>query len=204
MLAIAILLFVSQIRSSGINKSEKSWYITSCVEGNYNVSSIVPASFVTVWLVFAFLNRILSIFHDIESSSSRNWFVINLVKHIDPESDVATRTNLAMLKDHIVDLLEKEPPSRLEQFRFHLHVAAFVLREFMGSFTWEIAWILFSTSYGLTSTIRSWNSCGQPDGEACWGSIRKMTIGQIIPLVLLLLPFLALAESFGRFNEIII
>lgn len=199
MLAVAGLLLASQIQSNG-SYSEDSWSALHCTTIDSVTVDTLSITFIAVWLVFAFTNRILSVCATEASAPVRSWFFEKVMDRLKPLPLGTSRpTNLEILRTRKA-ITEAEKPFGL--IGAYMGLYGFVLREFMSSFAWEISWLIFSSAYGITSTIMSWDNCSQPgeEFESCWGKVLEMGFGQIVPLVLLLLPFFALVESFCKFD----
>jgi hypothetical protein len=201
MLAIAGLLLASQAQSSGVEQYAP-WAAMHCVDAKDQTVDALTTAFITIWLVFAFINRITRVSITEDVPRSRNWFIEKLIHHCDPLStDAIKRSNLDRLKAS--KAFKKPRNSLVSKLSYHGSLYEFVLREFVGSFAWEVAWLIFAFAYGLTSTIASWSFCQQPtdDGAgSCWSTVLEMGFGQMVPLVLLLLPFFALLESYGKID----
>ena len=85
-------------------------------------------------------------------------------------------------------------PIRSDRFRFARQTAflgAAVLHDYQNSFLSEIPSILLSASYGITQVVMS--RMGAPSIQ---GSENTVDFGQIVPIFLLALPFLAALESY--------
>jgi hypothetical protein len=199
MLPIAGLLLASTIQSSGISVFYAPWHAVHCVVGQSAFVDMFSVSFITVWLVSAFTNRIMNVYLNEQEQHSRSWLFGKIMDRIDPLPPGQSRpSNLDILRAyHIIQQPQKGFGATLKTNRV---LFEFALREFNSSFAWEIVWLIFSFLYGLTNTIVAWKFCSEPDNEpgSCWSSILQMGFGQMVPLVLLLLPFLALLESFGK------
>ncbi|KAF2730917.1 hypothetical protein EJ04DRAFT_567287 [Polyplosphaeria fusca] len=70
----------------------------------------------------------------------------------------------------------------------------------VGSLFWEILWLALPLAYGLTGIAVGWVNCSQPPGssDTCWSKVLEMGLGQMIPLITLLLPLFSFLESFAE------
>ncbi|KAF2691577.1 hypothetical protein K458DRAFT_398025 [Lentithecium fluviatile CBS 122367] len=199
MLAIAGLLLASQIQSSG-KYQYAPWSAMHCVRDKSTPPDVLSLAFITIWLFFAFTNRIVDICTTGHISTSRSWPFEKIMSLLSAEEGTG-RTSEDILRN---SKWVKSPQKTLTaRFGTTLVLLDFVWREFAGSFAWEIAWLIFAFAYGLVSTIVAWSSCAQLDNElgTCWGSVLEMGFGQMVPLILLLLPFFGLLEFKGSQNK---
>jgi len=194
------LLLASQIQSSVVF-SAAPWAAMYCVDTNTRTVDILGVSFIAVWLVFAFFNRIVNVCGEEQKIPERSWIFERLVHHLklQPKDRAGGwRTNLEVLTEATKKLTRRGVADRL---LFDIHILIFLIKDMVNSLAWEIMWLSFAYVYGLTRTITIWTGCGQPtDLGSCWGNVLQMGLGQIVPLVLLILPAFAFLESFSEFQ----
>ena len=199
MLPIAGLLLASIIQSSG-TYFYAPWDAIHCLNNNGQPIDIISVSFITVWLVTAFANRISNVCVADDKQRERSWLFQLILDRIDPLPSGQTRLTNVEILEAKAKVIKQQPKKG-----FTLVIAElfqFAIVEFSYSFAWEISWLMFSFGYGLSSTIIAWSSCFQPDDAlgSCWDSVVEMGFGQIVPIVLLVLPALAFLESMGKLD----
>jgi hypothetical protein len=192
------LLLASQIQSNAL-PSVAPWAAIHCVDTNQSIVDIVGVSFITIWLIFAFLNRIINICSEGQKFPERSWIFEKLVHRLKPQPKERAEGRPTNIK--ILTKATKKPTREeelVEGLFITLRLVFFFLNDIMNSLAWEIMWISFAFMYGLSATILAWNSCDQPtDQGSCWGNVLQMGLGQMVPLLLLILPAFAFLESFS-------
>jgi hypothetical protein len=202
MLPNAGLLLASQIQSSGLSWVAP-WTAMHCVDRNTSAADGLAVSFITVWLVFAFVNRIINICGEGQKISERSWVFEKLVHHLKLQPKEGWPTNLKVFTKAVKHPIKDKKHTRgrkYEQILFiNIRLLIFFLTDIMNSLAWEIMWLSFAFIYGLTGTIVAWSNCYQPTNlGSCWGNVLQMGLGQMVPLVLLILPAFAFLESFSK------
>jgi hypothetical protein len=195
------LLLASQIQSSSL-PSVAPWAAIHCVDTNQSTVDLLSVSFITVWLIFAFLNRIINICSEGQKYPDRSWIFEKLVHRLGlkpKERDDGQPTNIK-ISTKATKNSTREGEWFVQGLVINLRLVSFFLKDIMNSLAWEIMWISFSFTYGLSATIIAWNSCDQPtDQGSCWENVLQMGLGQMVPLLLLILPAFAFLESFSEF-----
>jgi hypothetical protein len=201
MLPNAGLLLASQIQGNGLFEVP-SWMAFHCVKANQSYYDAIAISFISVWLVFAFFNRIVNICYS-QDRPERSWLFEFFVKRFKLKPDGA-RIDWPTAQERFNERFIKLPERRTSVRALSLSGALllFFLEDIMGSFFWEILWVLFSLAYGLTGLFTIWGTCTQPghddDYGSCWPDILEMGLGQMMPLLLLILPVFAYIESYSE------
>jgi hypothetical protein len=199
MLPNAALLLASQIQSNGL-VGFPSWMAFHCVKVNQSAYDAIAISFIAVWLVFAFFNRIVNICYS-QDRPERSWLFEFLVKRFKLKPDGA-RAEWPTAQERFDERFVKLPERRTTAQELSLSGALllFFLEDIMGSLFWEILWLIFSLAYGITGIFMVWGTCSQPGDEAgsCWPDILEMGLGQMMPLILLILPVFAYIESYSK------
>lgn len=162
--------------------------------------SLVNLAFIAIWLVFAYTNRLSELYQD---RKPHGWlydpFVSRLReelgdRHLLQKAMEITGVNAAPVTDSL------KKPIRLLIF----YAAAY--QQLATSFFWEIAWLMFSMSFGLTQIITVWKRLpaspfagedllDEDQISIARDTIHHMDFGQMVPLLLLVLPFLSAIEA---------
>jgi hypothetical protein len=192
----ALLLLASQILSRS-HEATVPWAAMHCVNPKKSFVDYLSLSFITLWVIFAFINRIINISGKERKLSNRSWMFEKVVDYYKLQPKDASQgwpNNLQILNEKIKNEKKNSKIAR------KVMVIDFFLTDIMSSLAWEINWLCFSFAYGLSGTIITWISCSQPTDEFgyCWGSVMQMGLGQMIPLILLILPVFAILESFSK------
>lgn len=194
----AALLLVSQIQSQVLSQAAP-WSAKHCVGANAKPSNTLGVCFISVWLIFAFFNRISNICGEEQERPERSWIFEELVRRfsLQPQNPVEGWPS------NLTDFTQRMKKFTNESFQHHagsfFTFLIFFEADLKNSLAWEIMWLWFAFAYGLMETIRAWMSCTQPEHGSCWGDVLQMGLGQMMPLVLLILPAFAILESFSKF-----
>lgn len=85
---------------------------------------------------------------------------------------------------------DKKIGLRKQKFKAFTLAETWAFYECQDSFTWRVLWLLFGNIYGITDVFSA-----RADSSTMSGNRDTMGYGQIVSLVLLVLPFFAAAES---------
>jgi len=147
--------------------------------------------FTTVWLIYAFTTRSILVCRKGSHNHSRVMLLDLIKKWIDPGFTGSTA------QERFLDRLSQlDAQKRVIRQLCILYLACL---ELTASFTYEIIWLIFSFSYGVRLSAITWQFCYKQEDEStasCLKPALEMGFGQIVPLVLLLLPLLSWADSF--------
>ncbi|KAH8890404.1 hypothetical protein GQ53DRAFT_175951 [Thozetella sp. PMI_491] len=156
--------------------------------------------FSIIWLAYAFITRTAQVFLPEPSDPSAG----RIFDRFSPRFGRVVSIRAREVKRISTLLKEKRGTIQLLP-----HVVYLAYIELSSSFAWQIIWLIFSFSYGFSSSVTSWQSCYSyndflsganqtmsPDVLNCLGPATRMGFGQIAPLVLLLLPVLSFLEAF--------
>ena len=197
MAANAALLLASQIQSNGLH-GFPSWAAMHCIKPTRTPFDYLSISFVTIWLVFAFVNRIINVCSQPESLSERSWLFKLAVRcfKLKPQDESKGWPTHSQYYDQFTSGF-REPYTTFQEIRLCIYLVLFFLVDVMDSLFWEILWLCFSLVYGLTGIALAWQHCSQPTKELgkCWNSVREMGLGQMLPLILLILPVFTFLET---------
>ncbi|KAE8449038.1 hypothetical protein EG329_008626 [Mollisiaceae sp. DMI_Dod_QoI] len=154
-----------------------------CIKTNQSAYDVISISFISAWLVFAFLNRIVNICYK-QSISERSWLFEYVVLHfkLEPEGESQKwHTDRERLDERLAKLPERR--TAVQDLVYCVALLLFFLEDIMGTLTWT--------------------NCSQPtdNSDSCWPKVLEMGLGQIIPLILLTLPAFAFLESFAEAHE---
>ena len=199
MIPNAGLLLASQILSNGTHDFPP-WASMHCIKLKRSPFDIISTCFITVWVVFAFTNRIINVCSLQKSYSKRSWLFEVIAKRLGLKPEDQSKgwsTHSQRFERFVSRFPERRTTS--QEFLLCITLVLFFLVDVMDSLFWEILWLCFSLVYGLTGVALTWGHCSQKDLGTCWPGILQMGLGQIIPLVLLILPAFTFLESFGEF-----
>ncbi|MCJ1401377.1 hypothetical protein MMC11_004589 [Xylographa trunciseda] len=154
------------------------------------ISNPISFTFLMIYLCIAYGNRIVSLYHNDPTVT----FVGNLLRKARKGTGYPEHADY---RDRARQALESingtARRSILRKFRDNVHLIAFSFNELLNSFLWQVLVTTFGFSYGLLEVCNDrWIN---PAFEIVDG-FDSMGFGQIVPLLLLLLPVLATIEVF--------
>jgi hypothetical protein len=137
----------------------------------------------SIWIISAYISRILSLFGPGWYRSKGGLFGL-VMKHVTGDTRWAQRN----YQEVIIEWIRKRKLDNI----CHLISGASALfliayLEMKESFWWEVSWLIAYGVYGLTLVISNW---------IVVPIAKEMTFGQLVPLVLIILPFFAFLEAF--------
>lgn len=149
-----------------------------------------------IWALIVYTNRIVFLYTDYPRGA-RSWmyrFALNRLK-INPKENIHQ-------DKAIRGLASLHNPTAWPALRFLkaiIVLSNFAFAELVGSFLWEIVWLLFVNTYGIASTF-VWRTLTFQYVTFCGLNIENsagsMGFGQIVALVLLSLPILAAGGAY--------
>lgn len=196
MILFAILLASAQILSFSESLTGSAWnsYLGCVLTVEFRMSSrfvfnSLSISILIVWLAFSYFNRFTYLYTKPENRSpTRSWMYTTFARKRGLEIKKALESDEAATLADIESLDEacSLPKECLLMF-------GWAMRSFSNSFFWEIMWLCFGTTYGISASvyIRQADGIG-PDqyGLVSWN------FGQLVPLCLLAIPILSGLETY--------
>ncbi|OCK73708.1 hypothetical protein K432DRAFT_410468 [Lepidopterella palustris CBS 459.81] len=156
--------------------------------------------FSMIWLFSAYANRLVALYDSDVTTHSRSWiYRCFMRKGSRQRSDPYTRQNIL---DKIHAVCESHRAPRSKAFINAAHLLSLAYVEMKGSFWWEIVWLLFGAAYGLTTVFTVWFSRSQSGQLFLGATATTMGFGQIVPLLLLILPIFAALEAKADATEV--
>jgi hypothetical protein len=202
MLATAILLLCAQ-GLTNINLFEfdyrTAFYYALQTKGGaefgrdsyYRTANAFNLSLIVVWLIFAYVNRIEALFDQGRGKGSESWAIKYFTKKFNPELLDEDDHQRAIKRISKLSELQHSPVER--HFLTGLALTIFANAQLRSSFLWEIIWIHFAFIYGITNLALIWMT---PFFAASYSGITTIGFGQLISILLLILPFLNVAEVY--------
>lgn len=209
---IMLIFMVLLVSAEFLNQSERlsysqNWeYAFSCVVTNNGTrSNILPGKpsqvfslvVLLIWLTAAYANRLLSLYsHHWKTLRSWPWRLCAEFYSLDcnPPPEKKARATFSTIQWRLNNRLWRNvlPP--------HIIIAASLVspvqHELSNSFLYEIVWFLFGLSFGINQVIKLLNSNKVKTlGAAGFRSITGF--GQLLPLLLLAVPLLAIVDGFN-------
>ena len=151
--------------------------------------------FSMIWLIYAFITKTIQVFVSEPSAPGHNRIFDRLRIRLDHKRTV---------RDRVLDKLEANS-HQSKKLIFRANALYFAYIELSGSFSWQIIWLVYSFGYGVRISIDSWTLCYSfnrfqenqgEDPATCLTPALSMGFGQIVPLVLLILPILSFVGAF--------
>lgn len=151
--------------------------------------------FSMAWLIYAFITKKIQVFVSEPSEPGQNRIFDRLRRRLNHNSTV---------RDRVLSKLAANAQRR-ERLIFRANAVYFAYMELSTSFLWQIIWLVYSFGYGVRISISSWTLCysfnrfHEDQGEApatCLMPALNMGFGQIVPLVLLVLPIFSFVGAF--------
>lgn len=205
---LALLIAARTIRVTISNEAAKPTDAVFCVYGQARSSTVVDY-FSLCWLLYAFISRTGQVYvrkSGDEDDDSRHRFFDGLKRWINPNTELTTplRRSLARISKIKQRNLAWPKPLRIS---LNVQFGVLAYKEFVASFAYEIVWTIFGFVYGATLSAEAWQFCQSLDAdlgqENCLRPALQMGFGQIVPLVLLILPFLNWVTGFfGQYQSV--
>ena len=179
-----------------ISSSTGSGYFASIAVSNL-VSSPTVGTWLFLYLIVAYGNKIISLYH----KDSQVTLFGSLLQKLYKASGMPVPVSYQQRAYQKLNASHK--PSIASKLRFWLSMLPFFYNELFNSFLWELSFATFGFTYGLLQVIANrwpqfFSSLTQPIDM---GDV--MGFGQIVPLLLLLLPGLAAVEVYeGTFANL--
>ena len=223
MLVMLVLLFLGVLTSTALLDDYQITAQMECVFMNMsaglNDALDISVPIVLVFLFFAYANQLVRLFSEdrqntifkvleetITSASIRYFMSISRQEWRDKYSKVIENqvmNRLDIERQKLKTQMEKRTLQRWKRYETRLSLFSAIRLVstasdlYLESFLWQIVWLIFGLSYGIAQVIK-----------ARWGiapslapDVGKMDFGQIVPLLLLLLPGLAAGEAYyGKFS----
>lgn len=197
MVGFALLLACSQVLvySANLIDAEYEFYFGCAMARKFHLYSepglLYPITII-IWLAFAYTNRLVFLYTKPQNrSSTHSWIYTAIERKRRPTSSVALSRSLYGRIRHI-HLAFSETQERGPDVEVKLLFLA--TRSFVNSFFWEILWLCFSASYGISmvtfTRAIARRSIDDTSNLDYWG------FGQLIPLCFLALPILTGVEAY--------
>jgi hypothetical protein len=156
--------------------------------------NLLPAA---TWLVAAYINRLGAVYVKTPSDSSRSWAYYYAIIKADPNFVPPTRVDpQAKAIDKI--RLVREEPGRSHWILNWMELIRFAHVQLIGSFLWELIWVFFGLIYGISQLVVAWIQVESQKKS----SLFVMGFGQMVPIILLVLPVLTALEVFYGMSSI--
>jgi hypothetical protein len=222
MLAMLVLLFfgvltnISLVGDYQITAQMECVFMTMSAGLNDNPGYTVPI--VLVFLVFAYANQLVKLFSEDRKNTIFKVLEETITSHYIRSVTSVSRQEwrnkyFKVVEDQVknrLDIERREWKTQMEkrtprqQKRYKAIVMFLSASRLVGtasdlyleSFVWQIVWLIFGLSYGIAQVITiRWQ-----DTPLLAPDIGRMDFGQIVPLLLLVLPALAAGEAYhGKF-----
>ncbi|KAI9747566.1 MAG: hypothetical protein M1815_004086 [Lichina confinis] len=156
---------------------------------------------VTIWLSYAFANRLTWLYRKDQTVYSKSIVYRKIMAMLkQPVEAVPMRVHVA---ERSREVLMRKP---LSSFRAKLGSLAatydLVGEEFGASFLCQISWLAFSLAYGIGQTIVARQQLSHSHGDSSMEGLNVMGFGQIVAIMLLLLPLIMAGEIYqGRLHQ---
>lgn len=196
MVGFALLLVCSQVLVYSANLIDAPYeFYFGCPMARkfhlYSVDLLYPITTIT-WLVFVYTNRLVFLYTKPQDrSSTRSWIytVVARKRGLTLPMSVSQGFDERIRHTHSAfpETQERNPVAG-EKLLF------LATRSFVNSFFWEILWLCFSASYGISMVTFRWEDSRYSIDDTSdldhWG------FGQLIPLCFLVLPILTGIEAY--------
>jgi hypothetical protein len=225
MLAMLVLLFFGVLTSTAlledyqITAQMECVFMTMSAGLNENLDINVPI--ILVFLFFAYTNQLVKLF-----SEDRQNTIVKVMEEILTSACIRLFTGVSRQewRDKYSKVIEDQAKNRLgierQSLKTQMEKRTFRQRKrymaivklfsasrlistasnlYLESFVWQIVWLIFGLSYGIAQVV---NIRWQTTLSLAPG-VGEMDFGQIVPLLLLLLPGLAAGEAYyGKFLSV--
>ena len=157
------------------------------------VSNPTVGTWIILYLLIAYGNKIISLYHKDSQITVFGWLLQNLYKLSGIPASISYQQRA---KQKLSATHRTAKRSILSRVRYHFSMIPFFFDELLNSFLWELIFATFGFTYGLIQVVTSrwpqfFSYLSQPIDS---GDI--MGFGQIVPLLLLFLPGLAAVEVY--------
>jgi hypothetical protein len=158
---------------------------------------------IVIFLFFAYSNNLIRLYVPAPATGILSWFEFSLRRRLGPLPQLSTiekyQTCRGSLQSHRGKLTVLQALSRWFKILW-LDIEVYVTI-FMESFLWEIVWMMFGNAFGIVQICSTrWDTYTAPFIEYANykvnGSESAMSFGQIVALLLVILPVLAPREAY--------
>lgn len=156
----------------------------------YLIPYLLP---ILIWLVAAYVNRLTPIYAEDRGDPSRSWLFHYMMLKVDPhyESTEPVEGHVEAIR-RIKKIKNEQGVLLRALIWYELFRHAYL--QLTGSFLWDLMWMSFALIYGISQLVVTWvQNSTQSDGNNAH-FLFDMGFGQIVSIILLLLPALAALE----------
>lgn len=202
MLLIAVLLLAAEVISylsiAQPNLKNMAMYCSLRPRSSYLATILIYLLPIITWLVAAYVNRLAAVSVKTRADPLRSWVYHYAILKADanfvPPVPVDRRARA-------IDKIRaaNDQPSRLKKSILNLfELVRFAYAELISSFLWELIWLLFGLVYAISQLGNTWRKFESPNKS----SLFVMGFGQMVPIILLVLPVLAALEVYQGMSSI--
>lgn len=186
-----MLLFAELVLYGGVNNALP----VQCAFGDLgrigagDPLNILSAVAIIMFLIVTYGNRLTALYSQDPNQSMFRWVGGWFAQKVGRQSTISREARTVSTLRRIS---AQQFPSWTKRLLSSATICNFVYEEFLDSFLWQIIWLIFSNMYGLLQLLAA-RFLGAPKTN---GNENEMGFGQLVALLLLALPALAVAEVY--------